>query len=342
VVVHFGAVDVYAVRLKYSRQLVDRETRPRPHRRTDRSSHAPDLVLEPPKPRQDKTDQHPGSHGLDVLPGANRQAERGDHPDRRGRGEPDDCPARVEDRPGAKKADSGDDLCRESGRIAHPLAVRADGETHRQVHQHCRAHADQDVRPQAGWLARNLALEADSAPEQHGHDQLEQKVEPERSDDLAERRQRLLNGGECEGQDDAGSRPRALSLLEVAHVVESRVRRRIAVRDAARLLLELRDSRFVGLGGGGELAEHGAAALVAGHVRGRRCLLVEFLLAAREAYESDHAAWPAIVHHISLESKRDPRAMQEPCGEPVSARVGEPLQRQTGSRLKMRRHGRAR
>jgi hypothetical protein len=130
----------------------------------------------------------------------------------------------VKNRPCPEEADAGDYLRREASRVTHAFAVGPNGEADRQIHQHGRTHADQDVRAKPGRFAGDLALKTDGAAEKYGDDKLEQQVEPKRSDDVVERRRRLLCGGEDERQYDAGSCPRALSALEVAHVVRRDVR----------------------------------------------------------------------------------------------------------------------
>ena len=67
--------------------------------------------------------------------------------------------------PGAEEADAGDDLRRDARRVADAMAVD-EPDAGGDVHEQRGADADQDVRAQAGGLARELALEADDAAEE--------------------------------------------------------------------------------------------------------------------------------------------------------------------------------
>jgi hypothetical protein len=168
-----------------------------------------------------------------------------------------------------------------------------DADAHGDVHQECGPDADQDVRAEAGGFSRQLALESDDAAEQDGESQLDEEIDTQDARDLQDVRQ--VDVGR--GLDENGGLPPAarLSLPEVAHVADGRVRRAVAVRHAARLRLERIDRRFVGLGGGREGPEHGAPALLAGY-RCRNIVGEKPLLTAREAYQCHHASGTVFRH----------------------------------------------
>src|SRR5687768_4855269 len=111
-------------------------------------------------------------------------------------------------------------------------------------------------------------------------------------------------------------RPPAL-LLEVAHLVGRCLRRRIAVLNAARLLLEVRQRRLVGLRGGIEPTKHGATALVA--CQRRRYRRVEGLFVATgQAHQRRDAlrvlATRAFLPcHSSLAVREWTPTLQDPC-----------------------------
>src|SRR5205823_1293039 len=89
----------------------------------------------------------------------------------------------------------------------------------------------------------------------------------------------------------------SLSRVQVPNVVRRGLRRIIAQGDAAGLRLELRDRCLIGLGGGGELTENGAAALRALHGR-RDGLIEEVLVAARETDQGDETNGAGAIHDI--------------------------------------------
>ena len=130
------------------------------------------------------------------------------------------------------------------------------------VHQQRGADADEDVRAQARRLAGDLALEPDDAAEEHGEGELDEEVDAQHARDLHQQR-----------NIDLLQRGRKWRAPARRHVIGRRGRagrRRVvsgdavAVRHAAGLGLERVDDRFVGLGGGIEGPEDGAAALIAG------------------------------------------------------------------------------
>src|SRR6185312_9359578 len=96
--------------------------------------------------------------------------------------------------------------------------------------------------------------------------------------------------------------------VEIAQVAGRGVRRRIAVADAPRLFLELRDRGLVGFGWCGEVPEDRTAALLARH-GGRHSIVEEFLVAAGQTDQRHESAGTIIVCHALLALKM--RA--EPC-----------------------------
>src|SRR5262249_8689816 len=105
-------------------------------------------------------------------------------------------------------------------------------------------------------------------------------------------------GGRIVSRGAARRRQRRSARVEIANVARQGIGRRITIRDAARLILELSDRSLVGLGGGGEAAEDGTAAPLTGDGRRHRSI-VELLVTAREAYERQHPARPALVCHVA-------------------------------------------
>src|SRR5436190_16937726 len=87
--------------------------------------------------------------------------------------------------------------------------------------------------------------------------------------------------------------------VEIAEVAGSRVRRRIAVADAARLLLELRDRGVVGLCRGGEGSKHRTAALLTGNGV-RDCLIIELLISAGDTHQRNDADRSVVIRHDAL------------------------------------------
>src|SRR5262245_60191236 len=93
---------------------------------------------------------------------------------------------------------------------------------------------------------------------------------------------------------------RSLSRIEVADVVGRRLRRIVVQRDAAGLLLELRDGSLVGLGRGCKLSENGAAALLTLH-GWRHCLIIEVFVAAGETHQRNQTNGTTALHELLAE-----------------------------------------
>src|SRR5689334_21407123 len=92
-------------------------------RECDDSTHATDSILDAGKPGQNDHDEEPGTSGLDVKARPDGNPDRGDHPDRRRRRQSRDHAAPLHDRSGTDEADPGDDLRRDSRRIADALSA---------------------------------------------------------------------------------------------------------------------------------------------------------------------------------------------------------------------------
>src|SRR3954447_18586979 len=203
---------------------------------------------------------------------------------------------RVENRARAEEADPRDDLCRDAGRVTVRTPVRGEadlGDVDREMRKERRADTDEDVRAKARGLARDFSLEANGAAEQGGEQELEKQHELEGVAHRTERSDLERLSQEVQGEQRNYRPPRrALGRLksvdsarvEVAHVTRRRVWRRVPVRDAPCLILELRNRRFVWLGWCGEIPEDRTAAALTGHA-GRNGLIVELLVTARQADE---------------------------------------------------------
>src|SRR5205085_4433224 len=105
----------------------------------------------------------------------------------------------------------------------------------------------------------------------------------------------------------------------VADVVGRGLRRIVVQRDAAGLLLELRDRGLVGLGRGGKLPEYRAAALLAFHGR-RHSLLVKMLVTARQANQGDDTDRTTVLHDV-LENGSSPSWCKSYAGAGESGRT---------------------
>ncbi len=84
---------------------------------------------------------------------------------------------------GTEQADPAADLGAEASRIADAVAVHQ-ADPGGDVHQQCRADADQNVGAQAGGFARELSLEADDPAEEHGERQLDEEVDAQGAGEL--------------------------------------------------------------------------------------------------------------------------------------------------------------
>jgi hypothetical protein len=169
--------DPDAARAEYGCDLFLRESRSSADRAAEHASRAPQLVLEGAESREDERHERPRSRRFDVLPRANRDADRGYDPDRRRRCQPGDRSARLHDSPRADETDSGDDLRRQAGWVSDPL--RDGRDVNRDVREESGAHADQNVRPQARWFSGDLALEPDCAAEEYGKRELSEEIDSE-------------------------------------------------------------------------------------------------------------------------------------------------------------------
>src|SRR5512146_1151149 len=258
-------------------------------------------VLEPTEPREDERHEDARAHRFDVESRADRDTERRHHPDGGGRGEPGDHTAALHDRPRADEADARDDLRSQSSRVTDARRSVDHAYTYRHVGEQRGANADEDVRPQSRRFGLDLALEPDRATEDDGEREFREEVEAEDAVDVAQRRHVAGARDDLREQGNGHARPapRAgteLSGVEVAHVAWPRVGRCVAETDAAGLLLELGNRGFIGLGGSGEGAEHGAAAPFASHGTGYR-LVVGLFVAAGQAYQRHETARSTVVCH---------------------------------------------
>src|SRR6266568_4531573 len=138
-----------------------------------------DQQLDPPESSEHEQDQQRRAGRFPVECGAEGDADRRDHPDRRGAGQAHDRAAGVEDRAGADEADTGDDLGGHARRVGIPGSHRD-----RQLRVQHGADADEDVRSQASRLAPQLSLQANGPAEQRREAELEEQLQPEHLDHL--------------------------------------------------------------------------------------------------------------------------------------------------------------
>jgi hypothetical protein len=202
----------------------------------------------------------------------------------------------MEDRAGAKEADAGNDLRGDARRVTIGTSIGRETDlrdVNREMREERGADADENVRTKAGRLPGDLALEADRAAEERGEEELEEQLEAEGVGEVEVRRpmRDCLLEQNCE----SGNCQRS-ARIEIADVSRGRVRRRVTVRDAARLVLELRDRRFVRLGWRGEVAKDRSTAPFADDTCGHG-LFVEPLIPTRQADEGEETAGAALVSH---------------------------------------------
>src|SRR5690242_15345192 len=115
--------------------------------------------------------------GVDVRSGTYRDADGRDDPDSRRARQTGHGAAGMQNRARPDEPDAGGDLRGDTGRVA--VARTLEGQPHRHQREEHGADANQDVRPETGRLARELPLQPDRAPEQHGECQLKQDIEME-------------------------------------------------------------------------------------------------------------------------------------------------------------------
>src|SRR5688572_9636733 len=144
---------------------------------TAKRQHPP---LEPAERGQDERDEKRGCDRLGAMSGADRQPDRRDDPDRCRSRESDDFATRLHDRARAQKAYARYDLCGDARRIADATFTIRHPDGNGQVHEERGPKADENVCPESGGLARELALDADDAAEQHGEGQAPKQVERKR------------------------------------------------------------------------------------------------------------------------------------------------------------------
>jgi hypothetical protein len=202
----------------------------------------------------------------------------------------------MQDRTGAEETDSGDDLRGNASGVAVGSSVGRETDlrdVNREVREERGADADENVGAEAGGLAGDLSLEANRAAEDRGDEELDEQIEARVVGEVESRRPMsdCLLDQSCE----RGSCQRS-ARIEIADVSRSRLGRRIAVRDAARLLFELRDRRFVRLRRRGEVAKDRSATSLTGDIRGNG-LIVEPLIPTRQADEGEKTAGAALVCH---------------------------------------------
>src|SRR5690349_14304546 len=220
----------------------------------------------------------------------------------------------MKDRAGAEEPDAGNDLGRDARRVTVRPAIRCEsdlGDADREMREEGRADADENIRTEARRFPRHLALEADRAAEQGGEEQLDEQHELEGVAHRTERPDLEWRTQEVQGEQRDYRPPRPAlgrtkgvvsARVEVAQVTRRRVRRRVPVRDASGLILELRNRRFVRLGWRGEIPEDRAATALTGH-RGRNRLIVELLIATRQADEGEKTARTGLIGHGRAEGR---------------------------------------
>jgi hypothetical protein len=202
----------------------------------------------------------------------------------------------MQDRAGAKETDPGDDLRGNTGGVAIRSSVGREADlrdVNREVREERGADADENVRTEAGGLSGDLTLETNRAAKDRGDEQLDEQVEARGVGEVERRRPKndCLLDQSCE----RGNCQRS-ARVEIADVSRSGVGRRVTVRDAARLLFELRDRRFVRFGRRGKVAEDRSTTPLAGDIRGNG-LIVEPLIPTRQADEREKTAGAALVRH---------------------------------------------
>src|SRR5690348_8203765 len=90
--------------------------------------------------------------------------------------------------------------------------------------------------------------------------------------------------------------------VEIAHVSRCRVGRRITIRDAACLILQLCNRRLVRFGRRGEATEDRSTTALAGDVRGNG-LIVELLIPTRQADEGEKTAGTGLIGHGGVDEE---------------------------------------
>src|SRR6478609_2190923 len=120
-------------------------------------------IFEPLDPDQDQERDERGDHRPLQPPGADERSDRGEEPDDRRRGDPDDPVPPRHDHPGAEEADPGDDLAQ------YPGGVDAGGHHRRSERdEEGGPEADEDAGTHPRDLAAELAFESDGATAETG------------------------------------------------------------------------------------------------------------------------------------------------------------------------------
>src|SRR6266550_2603219 len=123
---------------------------------------------------QDDQDEQRRNGRFRVERRAQRHPDGRDDPDRGRAREADHRTARVQDRARADEPHTGHDLCGDARRVGV-----SGGHRERELGVEHRADADEDVGPETGRLAAQLALETDGAAEQGRETQLAEQLQPE-------------------------------------------------------------------------------------------------------------------------------------------------------------------
>lgn len=128
--------------------------------------------LDLPEQDQGQDDQTRENQTDEVISGADDKPQARHGPERGGRRQPVNHPARLDDRAGPDEAHAGDHAGRDAQRISGVGAFSGKHDLG-QDHHHRRADADHDVRPQAGRLMAEFPLQPDQPSQDDGQDQFQ-------------------------------------------------------------------------------------------------------------------------------------------------------------------------